>query len=113
MEQVIKDNQTVSFPVEHIRKELIHMLIAQDEFQYFTEQAYRKLKRKFGQIIAATFLEILEREMKLKNEDLFSLELEEYVLRVETLIETLEEIKITTISRDAPDYEMVLEMSKK
>lgn len=112
MEDVIKDNDTVPFPVDDIRIELIHLMVSQEEFQYFFEEAAKKIQRKYGRIIMAVFLEVAQREMKV-DETFNDISFLEYMERAENFIQTLEEIRITTIPKDAPDYEMVLEMSKK
>lgn len=113
LEPIIEDNQTLPFPVEDIRKELISMVISQDEFQYFMEQSFRMLKKKYGHIIASVFLEVLQREMKIHIDNIFNLEYPDYVERVDSMISTLESINITTIPKNTPDYELVLELSKK
>lgn len=112
MEDVIKDNDTVPFPVDDVRIELIHLMVSQEEFQYFLEEAAKKLQRKYGRIIMAVFLEVAQREMRL-NDDFNEIHFLEYMDRAARFIQCLEDIRITTIPKDAPDYEMVLEMSKK
>ena len=60
----------------------------------------------------SVFLEIARREMGLDT-DFNEIHFLEYMERATRFIQCLEDIRITTIPKDAPDYEMVLEMSKK
>ena len=88
------------------------MVLSRDEFQYFMEESYRKLKKKYGYIVASVFLEVLQREMKMNTDDIFSITYTDYFLRLDAMIETLELVRITTIPKGTPDYDVVKEISE-
>jgi predicted RNA methylase len=112
LEVIVEDNFTYDFPVNDIRMELTNMLISQEEFQYFTGEAYKKLKRNWSKITADIFTTILSKKFNDVNFDPQELTYEEYVIMMDEVIETLEKIKITRIPPESPDYEVLKEMAK-
>jgi hypothetical protein len=90
LESVVQDNPTYKFPVETISKELTSMFIEPLEFDYFTIQSYRKLKREFGDTLAHIFLSTLEMKLILKERDIYKLSTQEYQEEIENFITTME-----------------------
>lgn len=103
LESIVQDNPTFKFPVECIGKELINMFVAQEEFDYFMMQAYKKLKREYGSTISHIFLTHLELKLDLQNVDIHNLPLQEYQDKIEYLMSSLEVLHITRIDRNSPD----------
>ncbi len=101
------------FPTDSIRAELINLILSQEEFQYFIQEAYKKIKKTYGLVVGSVFLEILKKQTNYENDNIYELSYDEYVERIDNMILALEEIKITTIPKESPDYELVLELSKK
>lgn len=110
LESVIQDNPTYKFPIEFINKELMSMFLEPLEFDYFTIQSYRKLKREFGETIAHIFLQVLEMKMKSRERDVYSLTVPEYQAEMENFLSTLENIYITKVDKKSPDGEMMSAM---
>jgi len=112
LEVIVEDNFTYDFPVNDIRMELTSMLLSQEEFQYFTGEAYKKLKRNWSKMTADIFTTILSRKFNDKNLDPQELSYEEYVIIMDEVIDSLEKIRITRIPPESPDYEVLKEMAK-
>jgi hypothetical protein len=110
LESVIQDNPTYKFPVESIVKELTNMFIEPLEFDYFTIQAFRKLKREYGETIAHIFLTTLDLKMKLKERDIHSLSVQQYQSEMEEFLYSLERLYITKVDKSSPDGEMMTAM---
>lgn len=111
LESVIQDNPSYKFPVETITKELTGMFIEPMEFDYFSVQAYRKLKREYGDTIAHIFLTTMDMKLKLKERDIYSLSTSEYHSEMESFLLTLENLFITKIEKNTPDGEMMSAMA--
>lgn len=107
LEALIDDNSTYKFPFESISKELLNMFLNQEEFDYFSIQAYRKLKREFGNVLAHIFLTTMELKLNLKERDVHQMTLEEYQESIEALISSLEVLYITRIEKKSPDGEIM------
>lgn len=110
LNDIIKDNESIKFPVECIHKELISMFLNPEEFDYFSIQSYRKLKREYGYTIAHIFLTTMDSKLKLNQRNIRTLTEEEYSSEVENFISTLENLTITRIPKDSPDGEMLSAM---
>lgn len=110
LNDIIKDNESYKFPIEFIQKELLSMFMNPEEFDYFTMQSYRSLKREYGFTIAHIFLTTLETKLKLKFRDIRILTEEQYREEVEAFISTLENLVITRIPKDSSDGEMMSAM---
>jgi hypothetical protein len=110
LQAIVKDNESYFFPFYAIRLELLEMLSNQEELQYFTIQAHKKLKNKFPPIFSTVFLNTMEMILDTNNVDPYTLPYEEYYLKIEELTEVLENLVITRIPKDSPDGEMMVEM---
>lgn len=109
LESVIKDNPTFKFPIEYINKELTNMFLEPLEYDYFIIQAYRKLKKEYGETIAHIFLSTIEMKMGSKK-DVYGLSLQEYQNKMENFLSTLERLYITKVDKKSPDGEMLSAM---
>lgn len=113
LEPILQDAPSMPFPVDSIRMELINMILSQDEFRYFLERCHVKLTDTYGRIIASVFIEVVKQQTLFQEENIYELDYSEYVDRIDKMVELLEQIRITTISRESPDYEIVRELAKK
>jgi hypothetical protein len=111
LESVVQDNPTYKFPIETISKELTSMFLEPLEFDYFTIQSYRKLKREFGDTIAHIFLSTLDLKLQLKDRDIYKLSTQEYQAEMENLLTTLENLYITKVDKRSSDGEMMSAMA--
>jgi len=107
LESVIQDNHTYKFPIESIRKQLLNMLLTQDEFEYFMMESYRSIKRDYGFIYGHILLTTIENNLNLSNLDVHTLSEGEYQEKISNLIETLENLSITRVEKNSPDGEML------
>lgn len=110
LQTIAEENPNYPFPIDTIRIELMEMLTNQEEFQYFLMQAYKKLKRDhpaaFNTIFLTTLAVVLDDDMTLPD----TLPLQEYQNRIERLISTLENMRITRIEKNSPDGELMSAM---
>ena len=111
LQSVVQDNPTYKFPVETISKELTSLFLNPLEFDYFTIQSYRKLKREYGDTVAHIFLTTLEIKLSIKERDIYSLSTQEYQTEMENFLSTLENLYITKIDKRSSDGEMMSAMS--
>ncbi len=111
LQSVVQDNPTYKFPVETISKELTSMFLEPLEFDYFTIQSYRKLKREFGNTVAHIFLSTLDLKLQLKERDIYTLSIQEYQAEMENLLTTLENLYITKVDKRSSDGEMMSAMA--
>lgn len=80
------------------------------EFDYFMIQAFRKLKRDFGETMAHIFISTLEVKFRTKERDIYSLTVSEYQSEMEKFLSTLENLYITKVEKKSPDGEMMSAM---
>jgi hypothetical protein len=113
LEPILQDAPSMPFPVESIRMELVGMLLSQEEFRYFLERAHVNLTNTYGRIVASVFIEVVKQRTLFQEENIYEVNYIEYTDRIESMIELLEQIRITTISRESPDYEIIRELAKK
>lgn len=111
LQSVVQDNPTYKFPVETISKELTSMFLEPLEFDYFTIQSYRKLKREYGETVAHIFLSTLDLKLQLKERDIYSLTTQQYQAEMENFLTTLENLYITKIDKKSSDGEMMSAMA--
>jgi hypothetical protein len=111
LESVVRDNPTYKFPIETINKELVSLFMNPLEFDYFTIQSYRKLKREFGDTLAHIFLSTLELKLNLKDRDIYKLSTQEYQAEIENFITTMENLYITKVNKKSSDGEMMSAMA--
>lgn len=111
LQSVVQDNPTYKFPVETISKELTSMFLEPLEFDYFTIQSYRKLKREFGDTVAHIFLSTLDLKLQLKERDIYTLPIHQYQEEMENLLTTLENLYITKVDKNSSDGEMMSAMA--
>lgn len=111
LQSVVQDNPTYKFPVETISKELTSMFLEPLEFDYFTIQSYRKLKREYGETVAHIFLSTLDLKLQLKERDIYSLTTQQYQTEMENFLTTLENLYITKIDKKSSDGEMMSAMA--
>ena len=111
LESVVKDNTTFKFPIESISKELTSMFLEPLEFEYFTIQTYKKLKREFGETVAHIFLTTLDMKLQLKERDIYTLSVEQYQSEMESFLITLERLYITKVDKKSSDGEMMSAMA--
>jgi hypothetical protein len=109
LESVVKDNETYDFPVDSIRKELLQLLLHQEEFYYFISQCHRKLKIDYPNIFATIFINTVH--LKLDTDNVYELSKEDYESVILNLTESLENLQITRVEKNTPDGEMMSEMS--
>jgi len=112
LEIIVEDNFTYNFPINEIRMELINLMMSQDEFIYFMKQAHRKLVNSHGKITADIFTTIVHKDFDVVNNDPTELEYVDFVMILDAIIEKLENLKITRIPPDSPDYEVLSAMAK-
>lgn len=110
LQAIVNDNETYDFPFYAIRLELLEMLSNQEDLQYFTIQAHKKLKKKFPPIFSTVFLNTMEMVLDTNNIDPYTLPYEHYVDKIEELTEVLETLVISRIEKDSPDGEMMVAM---
>lgn len=86
------------------------MFMNPEEFDYFSIQCYRNLKREYGYTIAHIFLTTMDSKLKLKERNIRSLTDEEYGNEIENFITCLENLTITRVPKNSPDGEMMSAM---
>lgn len=104
---IVQDNETYDFPIATIQPELLQLFLTQDEYHYFVQQSYRKLKRDHPIIFANVFLTTLDMILDTNNDDPYVLPKDEYQSRIDKLIEVLETLKVTRIPKNTPDGELM------
>jgi len=110
LNSLIEDNPTYRFPYPAISKELLQMFLNRDEFDYFSIQAFKKLKKEYGNTVAHIFLTTMDMKMHLQEINIHEIELEEYSQLLEDFISTLESLHITKIDKRSPDGELLQAM---
>lgn len=111
LEDVIRDNPTYRFPIQSIHKELQSLFMEPLEYDYFMIEAYRKLKREYGETIGHIFLSVMEMKMGSKDKDVYKLSLQEYQSKMENFLSTLENLYITKVDKKSSDGEMMSAMT--
>lgn len=104
LEMIVRDNESFPFPVNHIRKELEHLLMGSEEFQYFVREANRRINYTYGQAYSQTFIYLLDKVFSDLPKDYTE---DEYIDRVLHFIDVLENIKICRIDKNTPDGETI------
>lgn len=104
---VAKDAPTFKFPVECIQKELVAMFLGQQEFEYFVQQSYKKLKTAYGGTVAHIYLNVIDLRFKECNGEVLSISNEHYLELFEEFISTLENLYIHRIEKYSPDAEIL------
>jgi hypothetical protein len=112
LQVIAKDNFTYDFPINEVRMELINLMMSQEEFVYFIQQAHKKLVNTHGRITADIFTTIVYRDFDIVNNDPTELDYNDFVMILDSIITKLENVKITRIPPESPDYEVLSEMSK-
>lgn len=107
LEKIASENNPYNFPISSIRKQLDHLFLSSSEFEYFILEAHKKLKKEYGTIVSHTFMTILHSKFDFDNKHPLDLPTEEYILRIDDFISTLERIRITRIEKDSPDGEIL------
>lgn len=110
LNDLVRDNPSYRFPIESITKELTQMFLLQDEFEYFSIQTFRKIKRDYGATVAHIFLTVMDMKLNLNKRDIHSLTTQEYQEEIEEFISSLEKILITRIEKDSGDGELLSAM---
>jgi len=67
LEVIVEDNFTYNFPIHEIRLEVVNLMMSQDEFIYFMQQAHKKIEQTHGKITADIFTTIVHKEFDLNN----------------------------------------------
>jgi hypothetical protein len=83
------------------------MYIEQNEFQYFSVQAFKKIKSEFGYVFGHIFLQTMELKLQLRERDIYTLSTEEYQSEMDKFLYTLENLYITRIEKFSSDGEML------
>lgn len=112
LEVIVEDNFTYDFPINEVRMELINLMMSQEEFIYFMQQAHRKLVNSHGKITADIFTTVVHRDFDIANNDPTQLDYSDFVLLLDSIIVKLENLKITRVPPESPDYEVLSAMSK-
>ena len=107
LEGIVKDNETYDFPIATIKQELLQLFLTQEEYHYFIQQSYRKLKRDHPTIFSNVFLTTLDLILDTNNTDPYTLSKEDYQSKIDTFIEVLENLKVTRIPKNTPDGELM------
>ena len=107
LQDIVKDNETYDFPIATIKNELLQLFLTQEEYHYFIQQSYRKLKRDHPVIFANVFLTTLELILDTNSTDPYTLSKEEYQTKIDTFIEVLENLKVTRVPKNTPDGELM------
>ena len=107
LQDIVKDNDTYDFPIATIKNELLQLFLTQEEYHYFIQQSYRKLKRDHPVIFANVFLTTLELILDTNSTDPYTLSKEEYQTKIDTFIEVLENLKVTRVPKNTPDGELM------
>ena len=112
LEVIVQDNFTYNFPINEVRLELINLMMSQDEFIYFMRQAHNKLVNSHGKITADIFTTVVYKDFDVVNNDPTQLEYVDFVLILDSIIDKLENLRITRVPPNSPDYEVLSVMSK-
>jgi len=112
LEVIVQDNFTYNFPINEVRLELINLMMSQDEFIYFMQQAHNKLVNSHGKITADIFTTVVYKDFDVVNNDPTQLEYVDFVLILDSIIDKLENLRITRVPPNSPDYEVLSVMSK-
>jgi hypothetical protein len=110
LRDVVNDNPTYPFPIDSIKMELLNLLINQQEFDYFMMMIYKKLKQDHPIIFSEVFLTTVEFVLDTKSNNPYMLSQEEYELKIDQLITTLEIMVVTRVEKKSPDGEMMSAM---
>lgn len=111
LEVIVEDNFTYDFPINEVRMELINLMMSQEEFIYFMQQAHKKLVNSHGKITADIFTTIVHKDFDVANNDPTQLEYVDFVLILDSIIDKLENLRITRVPPSSPDYEVLTAMS--
>lgn len=112
LEVIVQDNFTYNFPINEVRMELINLMMSQDEFIYFIQQAHNNLVNSHGKITADIFTTVVYKDFDVLNNDPTQLEYVDFVLILDSIICKLENLKITRIPPSSPDYDVLSVMAK-
>lgn len=112
LEVIVEDNFTYDFPINEVRMELINLMMSQEEFIYFMQQAHKKLANTHGKITADIFTTVVYRDFDVLNVDPTELDYTDFVFILDSIIDKLENLKITRVPPESPDYEVLTAMSK-
>jgi hypothetical protein len=112
LEIIVEDNFTYDFPINEVRMELINLMMSQEEFIYFMQQAHKKLVNSHGKITADIFTTVVYRDFDVANSDPTQLDYSDFVMILDSIIDKLENLKITRVPPESPDYEVLSAMSK-
>jgi hypothetical protein len=112
LEIIVEDNFTYDFPINEVRMELINLMMSQEEFIYFMQQAHKKLVNSHGKITADIFTTVVYRDFDVVNSDPTQLDYSDFVMILDAIIDKLENLKITRVPPESPDYEVLSAMSK-
>jgi virulence-associated protein VapD len=107
LEVIVNDNQSYPFPIQDIRKELEHLMLSSEEFEYFIRQAHKKIRDRYGKVYSQVFIYVLEMSFG-DLSDTYTRE--EYTGRILHFIEMLENIRICRIEKNTPDGETISAM---
>jgi len=112
LEVIVEDNFTYNFPINEVRLELINLMMSQEEFIYFIQQAYNNVMHSHGKITADIFTTVVYKDFDVVNNDPTKLEYIDFVLILDSIIDKLENLRITRVPPSSPDYEVLSVMSK-
>jgi len=112
LEIIVEDNFTYDFPINEVRMELINLMMSQEEFIYFMQQAHKKLVNSHGKITADIFTTVVYRDFNVADSDPTQLDYSDFVIILDSIIDKLENLKITRVPPGSPDYEVLSAMSK-
>lgn len=107
LNDLVRDNPTYSFPLSTIQVELTHLLVSQEEYDYFMMMAYRKVKKEHGEIVAKIFLTTADVVLDLGKTDMYQIPYTEYFVLMERFYGTLERLRITRVEKKSPDGELL------
>jgi hypothetical protein len=111
LKKIAKDHSQYSFPINEIQKELTLMYLDPSDFNDGMMFAYRKLKRKYNEVLANVFLTTVEMVLNLKELDFKAMSIIEYREKMDYLIDTLTSVVITRIDKKSPDGQMLTTMA--
>jgi len=112
LEVIVQDNFTYNFPINEIRMELINLMMSQEEFIYFMQQAHKKIVNNQGKIHSDIFTTVVYKDFDVINNDPTQLDYTDFVLILDSIIDKLENLRITRVPPSSPDYEVLSAMSQ-
>lgn len=111
LSEIAQDHEQFQFPIHEIQRELTLMYLDKDDFDSGLMKAYYKIKRRYNEVLANIFMTTLEMKFKIKETNFKNLSDKEYQEKLDSVINTLNNLVITRIEKKCPDGEMLTTMA--